>query len=103
MAKEKPEKEETPNDEAKESLETQETEKEEGTEEHDSKVIPEEFQNQVHSLISEYADSRPCLSFMRNAVSDAEMELTKRENEEPEAKKGAAKVPSEYSTAGMPE
>ena len=88
----KPEKEETPKDEMEETPEVQKKEAEEGTEEHGSVAIPEAFQIQATALVDS-CESKACLSFLRNLVSDKEDEMRKSEMDE---------VPQELSTEGMP-
>lgn len=93
---EKEESKETPEDEAAESPATQKKEMEEGTEEHSPEgvKVPEAFQKEVHSLISQ-CDDKACLSYLRNCLNEKEDELRKSEMSEKE-------TPQEFSTEGMP-
>lgn len=93
---------ETVQDENKESKETQDSEEKSGTEEHDTHIISEEFQREVSSLIEQYKDSKPCLNYMRDRVSQAEDDLRKKEYEAEASKKKGKKVPDEYSLASAP-
>lgn len=99
----KEEEQETPEQEKAETTEHQKKEDEAGIE---GVVISEKFQQEVHKLIGEYAESKDCLEFMREQVNDALDEIRRKEDDERMAKRAKLMkgkgVPDHFDGAEMP-